>query len=74
MVPVCLSLLVKKLLLLCRNLAIALRSLALVSQLIPSLRQSLETLPTITEKQAATIARNFDSAAKDYSDHLGRSS
>jgi len=54
-----------------RNLAITLRSLALVCQLMPSLRQRLEHLPTLTDKQALTLARNFDSAAKDYSDHLG---
>jgi hypothetical protein len=54
-----------------RNLAISLRSLALVSRLMPALRERLEHLPTLTDKQAVTLARNFDSAAKDYSDHLG---
>jgi hypothetical protein len=57
----------------CRNLAISLRSLALVSRLMPALRERLEHLPTLTDKQAVTLARNFDSAAKDYSDHLGES-
>jgi hypothetical protein len=56
-----------------RNLAISLRSLALVSRLMPALRERLEHLPTLTDKQAVTLARNFDSAAKDYSDHLGES-
>jgi hypothetical protein len=40
---------------------------------MPALRERLEHLPTLTDKQAVTLARNFDSAAKDYSDHLGES-
>ena len=54
-----------------RNLAVTLRTLSLVSGLIPSLRARLLDSPGLSDKQEVTLARNLDSAAKDYSDHLG---
>jgi len=54
-----------------RNLAIALRSLALISRIIPAVKRHLLTVcPGNTEKQETTVGRNFDSASKDYGDHL----
>ena len=54
-----------------RNLAVTLRTLSLVSGLIPCLRARLLASPGLSDKQEVTLARNLDSAAKDYSDHLG---
>eukprot|EP00092_Neocalanus_flemingeri_P002039 GFUD01002176.1.p1 GENE.GFUD01002176.1~~GFUD01002176.1.p1 ORF type:complete len:961 (-),score=279.08 GFUD01002176.1:193-3075(-) len=55
-----------------RNLGVTLRSLSLVARIIPNVKHYLESLcPTLTEKQAITLSRNFDSTAKDYNEHLG---
>jgi len=55
-----------------RNLSITLRSLAVVSNLIPSLRSYImDSFPNLSEKQSISIGRNFDHAEKDYKEHLG---
>jgi len=66
-----------------RNLAVTLRSLSLVSGTIPVVRRHLlqgqgQGLAQgqgqgqgLTDKQANTLARNLDSASKDYREHLG---
>jgi len=55
-----------------RNLAVTLRSLAVLSHIIPRLRSNImDQFHNLTEKQTITIGRNFDHAAKDYADHLG---
>jgi len=55
-----------------RNLGVTLRSLALVAQIIPPLREHILHLSAeFTEKQVNTIGRNFEQAEKDYNDHLG---
>jgi len=53
-----------------RNLAVTLRSLSLVSGIIPEIRRHISS-PGLTGKQEVTLGRNLDSASKDYSDHLG---
>jgi len=54
-----------------RNLAVTLRSLSLVSGVIPDMRSHLLSCPSLSDRQEVTLARNLDSAARDYSDHLG---
>ena len=54
-----------------RNLGVTLRSLNLVAKVIPCIKEYLQSLfPAMTDKQSVTISRNFDNAAKDYSEHL----
>jgi len=54
-----------------RNLAVTLRSLNLVSGVVPDIRSHLLSGPLISDRQETTLARNLDNAARDYSDHLG---
>jgi len=54
-----------------RNLAVTLRSLSLVSGVVPDIRSHLLSGPLISDRQETTLARNLDNAARDYSDHLG---
>jgi len=55
-----------------RNLGVTLRSLSLVANVIPSIKQHLQNLcPTLTEKQTITLSRNFDNTTKDFNEHLG---
>jgi len=55
-----------------RNLAITLRSLEFVTNIIPHIRSYfMDLFPNLTAKQYTTIERSFDNAVKDYNDHLG---
>merc|ERR1719420_1881113 len=55
-----------------RNLGVTLRSLNLVSKMLPFVRQHLINHgKDLTEKQRSTLFKHFDNANKDYSEHQG---